>query len=244
MFSPPFLRSLLTPKNRGKKIKKRGGTRRSSGGGWVQHRNLIKKRIRWVSPVYLSMKSSLQFFSLSFLINCLVWRDYASIQHGYPHHTICYATNRLMAYINKKILFSFRCGNATVLWFHLTGTRSYCFRVRKWFVMFFDLQKDNSPAIIFIDEVDSIATARFDAETGAARELQFRTAEMNLSDEVDLEDYVSRPDKVSAAEIAAICQETGMLAIRKNRYVILHKDFEKGYRSNMKEPDIDFEFYK
>ncbi|KAL0283719.1 UNVERIFIED_CONTAM: 26S proteasome regulatory subunitB, partial [Sesamum radiatum] len=72
----------------------------------------------------------------------------------------------------------------------------------------------------------------------------FRTAEMNLSDEVDLEDYVSRPDKVSAAEIAAICQETGMLAIRKNRYVILHKDFEKGYRSNMKEPDIDFEFYK
>ncbi|KAL0292476.1 UNVERIFIED_CONTAM: 26S proteasome regulatory subunitB [Sesamum calycinum] len=67
---------------------------------------------------------------------------------------------------------------------------------------------------------------------------------MNLSDEVDLEDYVSQPDKVSAAEIAAICQETGMLAIRKNRYVILPKDFEKGYRSNMKKPDIDFEFYK
>lgn len=40
---------------------------------------------------------------------------------------------------------------------------------------------------------------------------------MNLSDEVDLEDYVSRPDKISAAEIAAICQEAGMLAVRKNR---------------------------
>lgn len=42
---------------------------------------------------------------------------------------------------------------------------------------------------------------------------------MNLSDEVDLEDYVSRPDKISAAEIAAICQEAGMHAVRKNRWV-------------------------
>lgn len=28
------------------------------------------------------------------------------------------------------------------------------------------------------------------------------TAKMNLSDEVDLEDYVSRPDKISAAEVS------------------------------------------
>lgn len=40
---------------------------------------------------------------------------------------------------------------------------------------------------------------------------------MNLSDEVDLEDYVSRPDKISAADIASICQEAGMHAVRKNR---------------------------
>ena len=32
---------------------------------------------------------------------------------------------------------------------------------------------------------------------------------MNLSEEVDLEDYVSRPDKISNAEIAAICQVGG-----------------------------------
>jgi len=31
------------------------------------------------------------------------------------------------------------------------------------------------------------------------------TAKMNLSEEVDLEDYVSRPEKISAADIAAIC---------------------------------------
>nr|GEW36145.1 26S proteasome regulatory subunit 6B homolog [Tanacetum cinerariifolium] len=133
----------------------------------------------------------------------------------------------------------------------------------------FRLAKENAPAIILIDEVDAIATARFDAQTGSDREVQrilmellnqmdgfdqtvnvkrlvFQvcTAKMNLSDEVDLEDYVSRLDKISAAEISAICQEAGMHAVRKNRYVILPKDLEKGYRTNVKKPDTDFDFYK
>jgi 26S proteasome regulatory subunit T3 len=211
----------------------------------------------------------------------------------------------------------------------------------------FRLARENAPAIVFVDEVDAIATARFDAQTGADREVQrilmelltqmdgfdqsvnvkvimatnradtldpallrpgrldrkiefplpdrrqkrlvfaACTAKMNLSDEVDLEDYVSRPDKVrrgrkggggvlkrsiffglsevapprhpkknsqkrfrkfknkkvSNADIAAICQEAGMHAVRKNRYVILPKDFEKGYRSNVKKSDSDFAFY-
>jgi hypothetical protein len=32
--------------------------------------------------------------------------------------------------------------------------------------------KENAPAIIFIDEIDAIATARFEAQTGADREVQ------------------------------------------------------------------------
>jgi ATP-dependent 26S proteasome regulatory subunit len=44
------------------------------------------------------------------------------------------------------------------------------------------------------------------------------------------------------SQISAIYQEAGMQAVGKNRYVILPKDFEKGYRSNVKKSDTDFEF--
>jgi len=168
----------------------------------------------------------------------------------------------------------------------------------------FRMAKENSPSIVFIDEVDAIATKRFDANTGADREVQriliellqqmdgfdqtvnvkcimatnradtldpallrpgrldrkiefplpdrrqkrlvFQTLtnKMNLNEEVDLEDYVSRPEKISCADIQAICQEAGMQAVRKNRYVILPKDFEKGYKNVVKKRDTEFDFYK
>lgn len=73
--------------------------------------------------------------------------------------------------------------------------------------------------------------------------MQTVTAKMNLSEEVDLEDYVSRPEKISCADIAAICQEAGMQAVRHNRYIILPKDFETGWKEHTGKKDKDFNFY-
>ena len=35
-----------------------------------------------------------------------------------------------------------------------------------------------------------------------------------------------------------------MQAVRENRYVILAKDFEKGYKNNVKKDEQEHEFYK
>jgi 26S proteasome regulatory subunit T3 len=67
---------------------------------------------------------------------------------------------------------------------------------------------------------------------------------MNLGDDVDLETFVSRPDKISGADISSICQEAGMQAVRKNRYVVTQKDFEKAYKIAIKRTDKDFAFYR
>merc|ERR1712195_76279 len=158
----------------------------------------------------------------------------------------------------------------------------------------FRLARENAPAIVFIDEVDAIATKRFDAQTGADREVQrillellnqmdgfdttvnvkvimatnradtldpallrpgrldrkiefpnpdrrqkrlvfqVLTSKMNLHEDLDLEDYVGRPDKISGADIHQIVQESGMLAVRKNRYMIMAKDMEQAYQNAVK----------
>jgi 26S proteasome regulatory subunit T3 len=66
---------------------------------------------------------------------------------------------------------------------------------------------------------------------------------MNLSEDVNLEDYVNRPEKISSADLAAICQEAGLQAVRRNRYMVVPKDFENAYKTVVKKSDTEFEFY-
>lgn len=70
------------------------------------------------------------------------------------------------------------------------------------------------------------------------------TAKMNLSEDVDLEDFVNRPEKISAADVSAVCAEAGLQAVRHNRYVILPKDFQKAYRKVTKKQDVEHTFYQ
>ena len=66
---------------------------------------------------------------------------------------------------------------------------------------------------------------------------------MNLAEDVDLEDFVSRSEKLSAADISSICQEAGLQAVRNNRYVVTTKDLETAYGKVMKKDASSHAFY-
>lgn len=46
------------------------------------------------------------------------------------------------------------------------------------------------------------------------------TTRMNLSEEVDLEDFVARPDKISGADINSICQEVNLKNLKHNKKIL------------------------
>jgi 26S proteasome regulatory subunit T2 len=49
---------------------------------------------------------------------------------------------------------------------------------------------------------------------------------MNLSEDVDLEDFVTAKDDLSGADIKAVCTEAGLLALRERRMRVTKADLE------------------
>jgi 26S proteasome regulatory subunit T3 len=68
---------------------------------------------------------------------------------------------------------------------------------------------------------------------------------MSLSQEVDLDTFILRPDSATGAVVAAIMQNAGLLAVRRGRYLILQSDIEEAYNTQIGEGKSDkFEFYR
>ena len=57
---------------------------------------------------------------------------------------------------------------------------------------------------------------------------------MSLSDDVDLEEFVSAKDDLSGADIKAICTEAGLLALRERRMKVTAEDFRSAKERVMK----------
>jgi 26S proteasome regulatory subunit T3 len=82
----------------------------------------------------------------------------------------------------------------------------------------FRLARENAPAIIFIDEIDAIATKRFDAQTGADREVQRILLE--LLNQMDGFDQGSNVKVIMATNRADTLVRTFVLPIRVGTDVV------------------------
>jgi len=56
---------------------------------------------------------------------------------------------------------------------------------------------------------------------------QIHTGKMNLSDDVNLEEFVMSKDELSGADIKAMCTESGLLALRERRMKVSQAEFRK-----------------
>ncbi|KAH1192160.1 26S proteasome regulatory subunit 6A A [Glycine max] len=122
----------------------------------------------------------------------------------------------------------------------------------------FQLAKEKSPCIIFIDEIDAIGTKRFDSEVSGDREVQRTMLELlnqldgfssddrikviaatNRADILDpalmrsgrLDRKIEFPhpsEEARARILQAVCVEAGMLALRRDATEVNHEDFNEG----------------
>ncbi|MCG1002567.1 MULTISPECIES: proteasome-activating nucleotidase [Halobacterium] len=165
----------------------------------------------------------------------------------------------------------------------------------------FQVARDHEPAVVFIDEIDAIASKRTDSKTSGDAEVQrtmmqllsemdgfdergdiriiaatnrfdmldrailrpgrfdrlievpnpnetgrekiFRihTRNMNLSEDVDFARLAAETDEKSGADVAALCTEAGMFAIRDDREEITMQDFQNALEKLEQDTDASAE---
>ena len=82
-----------------------------------------------------------------------------------------------------------------------------------------------------------------DHPTKRERRLIFQVCarRMSLAKDVDFEPFVAKNARISGADVAQVCREAGMQAIRENRFVVFQRDFERAWEVTMgrrKAPDV------
>ena len=80
-------------------------------------------------------------------------------------------------------------------------------------------------------------------EEGRARILEIHTAEMNIANSVDFDSLAEDTAGFSGAELASLCTEAGMFAIRDERTEVLMEDFEEALEKVATESENDQRYY-
>ncbi|XP_073138831.1 26S proteasome regulatory subunit 8 homolog A isoform X2 [Henckelia pumila] len=130
--------------------------------------------------------------------------------------------------------------------------------VRELFVM----AREHAPSIIFMDEIDSIGSARMESGSGngdsevqrtmlellnqldgfeASNKIKSRfdilkihSRKMNMMRGIDLKKIAEKMNGASGAELKAVCTEAGMFALRERRVHVTQEDFEMAVAKVMK----------
>ena len=83
------------------------------------------------------------------------------------------------------------------------------------------------PALIRPGRIDRKIYFPFPDTVTKRRIFQIHTNKMNMSEEVDLEEFIMSKDELSGADIKAIATEAGLLALRDRRKKVSQEDFRE-----------------
>ncbi|CEF61023.1 26S protease regulatory subunit 4 [Strongyloides ratti] len=83
------------------------------------------------------------------------------------------------------------------------------------------------PALIRPGRIDRKIEFPLPDERTKRRIFEIHTSKMQLSKDVDLDEFIQAKDELSGADIKAMCTESGLLALRERRMCVTMEDFRK-----------------